>query len=80
MKKRWSTLVAAGAGTAAIGLTGPALALTDSQRFEKLEQHIQQLERRLEQTEAENQKLKKHSGAKEPAYASPEGQVTGTKI
>jgi phosphate-selective porin OprO/OprP len=70
MKKRWSTLVAAGAGTAAMGLTNPALALTDSQRFEKLEQHIQQLERRLEQTEAENQKLKRHSGSKEPAYAS----------
>ncbi|MFM2005858.1 MAG: hypothetical protein RLZZ09_1513, partial [Pseudomonadota bacterium] len=77
MKKRWSTLVAAGAGTAAIGLTGPALALTDSQRFEKLEQHIQQMERRLEQTEAENQKLKKHSGAKEPAYASRHPSVSG---
>jgi len=77
MKKRWSTLVAAGAGTAAIGLTGPALALTDSQRFEKMEQHIQHLERRLEQTEAENQKLKKHGGAKEPAYASRHPSASG---
>ena len=58
MKKRWSKLVAAGAGSAAIGLTGPAQALTDSQRLEKLEQHIERLERRLEQSEAENAKLR----------------------
>lgn len=61
MKKRWSTLVAAGAGTAAIGLTGQAMALTDSQRLERLEQHIERLEQRLEQSERENRELKKEA-------------------
>jgi phosphate-selective porin OprO/OprP len=59
MNKRWSKVLAAGAGTATLGLANPAQALTDSQRLEKLEQHIERLERRLEQSEHENAKLKK---------------------
>ena len=69
MKKRWSKLVAAGAGSAAIGLTGPAQALTDSQRLEKLEQHIERLERRLEQSEAENRQLKNEVRGEHQAFS-----------
>ena len=82
MKKRWSKLVAAGAGSAAIGLSGPALALTDSQRLEKLEQHIERLERRLEQSEAENAKLRKtmvssiDSSQKSPGFAGAANAIT----
>lgn len=61
MSKRWSILLAAGASTATLGLANPAQALTDSQRLEKLEQHIERLERRLEETETENAQLRKHS-------------------
>ena len=63
MKKPLPLLLAASAGTLALGTTLPAQALTDSQRLEKLERHIERLEQRLEETEAENQRLKRKSGA-----------------
>lgn len=47
--------------TATVGFAQPALALTDSQRLEKLEKHIERLERRLEQSESENSQLRKHA-------------------
>ena len=59
MKNRWSILLAAGASTAALGLAPPVQALTDSERLEKLERHIERLEKRLGDSEAENAKLRK---------------------
>ncbi len=60
MKKQLSILAAA--GSVSLGLANPAVALTDSERLERLERHIERLERRLEETEAENARLKKKSG------------------
>lgn len=69
MKNRWSILLAAGAGTAWLGFAPEALALTDSQRLEKLERHLLELERRLENSEAENARLR----AKLPPPANATG-------
>ena len=58
-------LVMAGATAALLGLAQPALALTDAERFQKLEQHIERLEKhisgleqRLDKSETENRLLK----------------------
>lgn len=78
MKTRLSILAAA--GSVSLGLANPALALTDSERLERLEKHIERLERRLEETEAENARLKKKSGTPrgvESASAGAAGATAG---
>ncbi len=59
MKQPFSSLLAAGIGSAALGLSAEALALSDSERLERLEKTIERLENRLEATESENKRLKK---------------------
>ena len=63
MNTRLSLLLAASAGTVSLGVPVSSQALTDSERLEKLEKHIERLERRLEQSESENEKLKKEVSA-----------------
>jgi len=59
MKQPFSTFLAAGIGGAVLGLSTEALALSDSERLERLEKTIERLENRLEATESENKRLKK---------------------
>ena len=60
-KQRWAHWIAAGAGSFTLGLAQSAQALTDSERFERLEKHIERLEHRLEQSEAENTRLRRQA-------------------
>jgi phosphate-selective porin OprO/OprP len=82
MQNRWSILLAAGAGTAWLGFSPEAAALTDEKRFERLERHILELERRLETSEAENAKLrgKKAADAAAPASAQPDVKALDRKV
>ena len=82
MKTKWSTVLAASAGTATLSLAHPALALTDSQRLEKLEHTIERLEHRLEQSEQENVRLRQAvTGEAAPATStSHRGSGLGRRL
>lgn len=58
MNKQWSAILTAGSAAASLSLVQPAQALTSSERFERLEKHIEQLEQRLDKSETENHRLK----------------------
>jgi phosphate-selective porin OprO/OprP len=78
MQNRWPLLLAAGAGTAWLGFAPAALALSDSQRLEKLERHLLELERRLENSETENAKLRAKLSTPPTASAPTHPAATGT--
>lgn len=78
MNKRWSIIVASAAGTACAALSPGASAMTDEQRFERLERHILELEKRLERSETENAKLRSRI-TEQPAASAP-AAATAEKV
>jgi phosphate-selective porin OprO/OprP len=81
MQDRWPILLAAGVGTAWLGFSPEAAALTDKQRLEKLERHMLELERRLEASEAENAQLRGKKPAAAPTRtAEPDVKALDQKV
>ncbi|NDE34174.1 MAG: hypothetical protein EB012_04925, partial [Gammaproteobacteria bacterium] len=79
MKQPFSTFLAAGIGGAALGLSAEALALTDSERLERLEKTIERLENRLEATESENKRLKKEV-ASTSHHGAPQRGISASSL
>lgn len=78
MNNRWTQRLATGAGAAwLVGFAPTAPALTDEQRFERLERHILELEKRLEHSETENAKLRAKLS---PSAASAEAPARTTAV
>jgi phosphate-selective porin OprO/OprP len=83
MNHRWSTIVTAGASSLSLSIAQPALALTESQRLERLETIIEKLEQRLEASESENIRLRKeqsHAQKHVPQSAGSVASITSEPL